>query len=351
MIAAETVRELRQYNIEFDWKEKETEFIKTQLKTHLKERFNVLVSQAEYAIINGHLVRAGTTEPFINSIKRGRDLIQRLSQNTLDVYRENAEVEGFENITDPFLSDPTTSLDSKVLSISPKGEEGSKYQHNFYDIFTLKEKDGQRYVELLRYSSGLTIEDYRKQLGITDGFKTAEEFLAHPIRIPSPLIAAEGIHRLLHRQHNYMETAEFEEIWQTIQPYIENYLLKKDGRSFNAVLNFADEVWENNKKRRQGLSFRDFTNYDPSYAERKFFEEKKVRQVGGGCPGKSGATLNKSLFSVSDFDSFSKDRGYDFDHEGICMVCNLGPRALGPCEICEECVVKIEKKEQFCATI
>ena len=58
--------ELLQYNIDYDRHETDMEFIMTQLQTHLRERFNVLISTVEYEIVDGHLVRPGKTEPFIN---------------------------------------------------------------------------------------------------------------------------------------------------------------------------------------------------------------------------------------------------------------------------------------------
>lgn len=330
-----------QYNIDFDKGEADGQFISKQIEAHLRERFNVLISTARYEIVNGHLVREGTTEPFINSIKRGRDIIQRISLNTIDIDRENAEVTGFEDTIDPFMSNQDTPPGSKILSISPKGDEGSKYKHNFYDIFVLKEEGGERIVESSRYSSGLTPKEYAELLGFDpDRPPTVAAFLAKPIVITDISITSEQIHKALHKEHKYMDPAEFSEIWGTVQSFVRQYLLRRDGRSFNAILNFADEVWENNK-RQQG-KYRDYTNYVPSYEERRYLEEKEVRQVAGGCPGKSGADIDSSVFSVSEF-----SRGYSFDHEGICVVCKSGPKALGPCEICEECTIKIEKEEQL----
>lgn len=337
--------QLLQYNINYDRTEKDVVFIAKQLETHLRERFNVLISTVEYGIIDGHLVRQGTKEPFIDSIKRGRDVIQRLSPNPVDVDRENAEVVGFEKI-DTFLSDPTTPLNNKMLSISPKGEEGSKYQHNFYDIFTLKEIQGQRYVELSRYSSGLTLGDYAKRFGLDprDPPK-AKYYLANPIK-GGVVVTPEKIHEALHIDHAYMTAQDFDEIWTSylVQAFVKRYELKRDARSFNAVLNAADEVWENKNKRGKGEVYKDYSTYDLSYSDVRYLEEKEVRQVAGGCPGKSGADTD-SPFSVSDFASLGKDRGYDFDTVGTCVVCNSGPKPLGPCAICEKCTVKIEKEE------
>lgn len=344
------IAEFPQYNIDHDQKEKDVQFIAKQLETHLRERFNVLVSTVEYGIKDGHLVRKGKEEPFLDSIKRGRDIIQKLSPNPLDVDRENAEVVGFEKI-DSFLSNPATILGSKMLSISPNGEEGSKYQHNFYDIFTLKERNGERYVELSRYSSALTPRDYARRLSYdTSNPPKAEDFLANPIE-GGIHITPEEIHKSLHIDHAYMDPSDFDEIWTSlfVQACINKYQLNRDARSFNAVLNAADEVWENKNRKDKGETYKDYLHYDPSHNDLRYLEEKEVRQAGGQCPGKSGADIDNSPFSVSDF--VNKDRGYDFDHEGTCVVCKSGPRALGPCEICEKCTVKIEKEEKLGMTV
>ncbi len=302
--------ELLQYNVAYDRGEKDVQFIAKQLETHLRERFNVLVSTVEYGIIDGHLVRQGAEEPFIDSVKRGRDVIQRLSPNPVDVDRENAEVVGFEKI-DAFLSDPTTPLNSKMLSISPKGEDGSKYQHNFYDIFTLKEIQGKRYVELSRYSSGLGRRDYAKRLGFDiNNPPEAAEFLTNPIVITDISISSEQIHQALHIDHAYMEPSDFDDVWTSplVQAFVQRYELNRDARSFNAILNAADEIWENKIKREKGQAFKDYSTHDLSYGEVRYLEEKEVRQAGGQCPGKSGADISNSPFSVSEFANLEHDK-------------------------------------------
>lgn len=295
--------EILQYDIRHDRHEKDVRFIAKQLETHLKERFNVLLSTVEYGIKNGHLVRQGTEEPFIESIKRGRDIIQKIDQRTVDIERENAEVTGFEKI-DSFLSNPATPLGSKMLSISPEGGEGSKYKHNFYDIFTLKEAQGERYVELSRYSSGLTCEDYNNKLGAK--FKHPPQ--AHPIEF-DVRVTAKQIHRELHVGHEYMEPADFEKLWNSPrgQFYVEKYISLKNADSFNACLNAFDEVWQE-LKRKNNWQFENYAKALPSYVEVRFMEKKEVRQAGGQCPGKSGVDTNNSPFSVSEAANLKPDK-------------------------------------------
>ncbi|OGH24264.1 MAG: hypothetical protein A3B47_04000 [Candidatus Levybacteria bacterium RIFCSPLOWO2_01_FULL_39_24] len=321
--------ELLQYDVRHDYGEKDKTFIATQLKTHLGERFNVLLSIIEYGIKNGHLVRSGKEEPFIQSIIRGRDAIQALDPREVDFARENAEIIGFQKI-DPFLSDPETPIDSKMLSISPEGEQGSKYQHNFYDIFTLKEVRGQRYVELTRYSSGLSRRDYARRLNLGMQDPKAEDFLANPIKAPQNL-SPEEISKLLHIEHECMDSLEFEKIIKSayVQYCMERYGENPTPKAFKAVLNAADEIIYGNK-------FRDYSTYIPTNADLRYLEDKKVRQAGGQCPGKSGADLDNSPFSVSEF-GFSDDKFGSREFE--CPECgktNIRPKdeLLKNCQHC-----------------
>lgn len=336
--------ELLQYNPDYD-KHENPQFIATQIETTLRERFNVLVSTVEYGISDGHLARKGKSEPFVNSIKRGRNVIQAIDSRSIDFDREDAEVVGFEETIDPFLSNPETPLGSKILSISLEGEEGSKYGHNFYDIFTLKRKDGKRYVELSRYSSALDAQEYAKRLPGFDPANppSAAEFLANPIPITNIFISAEQIHQMLHEEHDYTSPSDFDEIWRTVsdQRFVENYISNRTGRRFNAILNFADEVVENRKKRADGAEFRDYMNQPPSHTERRFFEQTEVRQVITACPGKSGADIN-SPFSVSEF----ADMDYKFDQQGPCKKCGEDV-SCGPCGICKSCDIQIRNEENF----
>jgi len=338
--------ELLQYDIRHDWEERDVNFISEQLETHLKERFNVLLSTVNYGIDNGHLVRKGTKEPFVNSIERGRDFIHLLSgSNDVDYAREEAEIIGFRKI-DSYFSDPNTPLGSIMLSISPQGERDSKYQHNFYDIFTLKKINGEKYVELSRYSSALNRSEYAKKLGLD--FKNppgAEDFLSNPIDCGSQL-TAEKLHKLLHKEHEYISPKEFlEKIWNTpcLQFFKERYISQRLPERFNALLNAADEALTNLK--RDALTQISGWINTPSSEKIRYLEEKKVRQAGGGCPGKSGADINDSPFSVSIFGLGEGDFGYEFNLDGPCKNCNADVKC-GPCGICRLCDLKIRAERK-----
>jgi hypothetical protein len=335
------------HDISADRRETNPEFVRTQLDTGLKERFNTLLSVVEYGMHNGHLVKKGDQKPFIQSIIKGRDNIQSIDFNPVDVDRENAEIIGFEKI-DSFLSNHSTPIGSKILSISPKGEQGSRYQHNFYDIFVLKESNGQRYVELFRYSSGLSRADYARRLGMDPSDPPRDsDFLSNPIECDI-FLTPDEIHESLHVEHEYMDNEEYNRIWRSslVQTCVRRYMDNINPYSFNAVLNAADRVWENKDIIDIERPYRDYETQSIPYSTIRQLEQAPVRQVSAPCPGKSGADSN-SPFSVSEFSNLTSDRGYDFDETGVCVKCESGPKALGPCGICEECVVEIEKEDQL----
>lgn len=336
-------KELLQYNIEFDKRENDLPYNRIQLETHLRERFNALLSIVEYGIVDGHLVRQGASEPFVNAIARGRNHIRTVAPNQIDFAREDAEVEGFRNVIDPLLSNPNTSLGTKVISISPKGEEGSRYKHNFYDIFTLNRKNGQRFVELRRYSSALIPEEYTQKdffVGLYPQNPTAADFLSNPTPIANIFISAEQIHQTLHKEHDYMKEEEFIAIWNSkpVQDRVNKYLFRKDAKNFNAILNCSDDIYEENKKKKRGEQYLDFERFAPSAMVVQNWENREVRQAAGGCPGKSGA--EDSSYSASEF----ADMDYKFDQPGPCKKCGEDV-SCGPCGICKPCDIKIRREE------
>lgn len=299
---------LLQYDIRGDIKESERA-IRTNLETHLKERFHVLLSVVEYEIVDEHLVKPGATTPFIESIKKGRDVIQKIMPIASDFAREDAEVDGF-SVIDPFMSDDNTPEGSVALSISPNGGPDSKYKHNFYDILTKKKRFGvghkpKFYVELARYSSGLTTKDYAIKLGLDpDNPPTAADFLRAPFISKGANVSAEDIHKELHKDHEYMDTEYFENrIWGSLalQLCIDEYVQKRDKASFNRILNVADEIEENERRKDRGEEHEDYQYKILNYSELERFAQQPVKQKAGDCPGESGAGEEESsLWSVAD---------------------------------------------------
>jgi hypothetical protein len=310
------------------------------LRSLLGERFNVLENTVSYAAIGGKLYKFGSSEPFIDVIKRGRDFM-RAYPDPIDYKREDAEVIGFQKIQDT-LTDPSTPIGTMIVSISPSGPEGSAYKKNFYDIFTKQEHS----VEAKRYSSDLTLAEYAKFM-LDMGYKWEGEeaddafFLSNPFSIPQGKFKnVQDLHNYLFREHEYITVAEFEEIWKDSEAAAASYLkavaegdIELKNRSMNVLLNSADMS-------HFGMKDEVFRASD---SKERFFvlATRPVRVVNTGCGASCGISLGESPLSVSEF---GKARNYKFDKKGSCRVC--GTEAFcGPVGICEKCNDNIDMKE------
>jgi|GEM_PF-2279297 len=259
------------------------DYTKAQLETHLGERMHVLLRTTRYRIKDGHFYPEDGGEPFIATIRRGRDFC-RIHSNPIDHAREDAEVSNFEEI-EADLCHPDAKAGAIRLSLSPYGERRTvvingrleemhtRYTHNFYDVFVLKERineDGQteRYVETYRYSSGLSKQQTAYKASALDSrffrlhdVEDSASYLRMPITIDpdttrvgeTQLRTPDDIHRYFHTGHDYMSKEDFQIILRECQPFIHRYLevLSNDPantelqtRTFKAVLNKAEEVKE-----------------------------------------------------------------------------------------------------------
>jgi len=309
------------YKVEFDRKivgkeEKALQYIGRQVETHLGERFNTLLSTFRFELVDGQIYGEDVKEPFLKTIKRGRDY-RKIYGEEVDRRRENAEVEGFEKIQ-KVLVDPKTELGTVVLSISPRGENGSIYRHNFYDIFTLTEDEKGRYVEGRRYSSALspveTIKRLRDGLNIMElPFPSDVSLLSNPIVLGQEKGTADEIHSLLHENHEYMNPLDFYHLKTAIGPFIEIYkeaLLEGNEDfiidSYDAVLNQSDKIWRKLESvEDKGKFVLEILKVGvPSRDYIRMVGSEPVRQVMTGC-GSSGSASkdkqNNSIFRVSDF--------------------------------------------------
>jgi len=308
-------------------KEKDRErlnsYTKRQLETHLGERFNVILSTTRYEIRDGQIFGEDTNEPFMQMLKRGRDY-RRKHGNSVDFAREDAEVLGFAKIED-FAREDAEVGDIKI-SISQKGEvdKGSVYNHNFYDIFTLKQDDKGKYLEARRYSSSLILEETARRLRqvslITDDFEvTPEHFLENPIAVPlNKFSTADDLHQFLHEDHEYVTKEEFEEIKRMTAFLVVSYLHSLLGKPIdekdqllriNAYLNGGDIALDivrgkTGSATNQSLAFKQaFNTKESIYA----LGMQPVRVVATGCGASGGFSVNQvnqlmsSPFSVSEF--------------------------------------------------
>ena len=66
-------------------------------------------------------------------------------------------------------------------------------------------------------------------------------------------------------------------------------------------------------------------------------ELKKLQEL-PGCAGGGSQTFSLTSMGSSRKGEIGKGfENYEFDHEGTCVVCNSGPKMLGPCNICISC--------------
>ncbi|MDP2586018.1 MAG: hypothetical protein Q8P29_04015 [Candidatus Levybacteria bacterium] len=334
-------------------------YISRQIDTFLGERLNVLLSKNKYEIRNGLIYGQDMDEPFIEVMKRGVDYRQKAEGgNRVDKRREEAEVEGFLK-TQEILSNPQTPVGTTMLSISAKGGKDSLYQHNFYDIFTLKAVEGRRFIEARRYSSALSIEEYRDKLSSLSSVESISDdvdFLKSPIEIDNVFFENAGqIHSYLHKDHKFMELEEFERIIKTCSKLKDEYVRIKDPRILNAIMNKADEgagIIEIKPDK-----FYDYlagsSQLLTTNREVDFYGRQPVRSTATGC-GSSGSVSEfdkksglLSPFSVLSFGLSDEDIDYEFDQDGPCKKCNTIAVKCGPCGICKACDLTIRTSQRF----
>lgn len=322
------MEKLRTYDISFDQirakdlfldqnfseKEKLSSYIVSQMETHLGERYNVSLSKYEYQIRDGQMWGRDMNEPFIESLKRGRDY-RRKNGNPVDFLREEAEVVGFEKIENELL-DIKTPVGTMMLSISPRGSEESTYQHNFYDVFTVKKNhEGKRFIEARRYTSALGTNDYKEKLSIFTERKfedNAADFLANPIKITG-VLTPDDVHKYLHQEHKSMDESSFAVIKEVCRRRIEEYsrsiIEQPDNEHlhkmiFNTILNKADEIVDRIEKD-GGKMFLSYELNTDLRTDINRYAFREVKTVTTGCGISGGYETAKqetgSPFTVSDY--------------------------------------------------
>ena len=277
------------YNINLE-KDKSPLYRRRQIETHIGERLNTLLSRTEYKLKDGQIFGKGENEPFINVIKAGVG-----HGNPEDRLREESEIIGFSKI-EKVLGDPNVPVETMMVSVSPKGKEGSLYQHNFYDVFT--KKDDQ--IEARRYSSDLNWQEFgnlAQEIGF-EGQVSDVSFLSNPIIInDSRFKTPDQIHQFFHRKHEYLSEEDYLSILRICLPSIFYYAENPSEQAFNAVLNKADHIRENFEEIRNGRL--DYLDVATKYTT-DFWGRLPVRQTMTGCGLSGGSALSETPFSVSD---------------------------------------------------
>lgn len=290
-------------------------------KTWLGERFNAGLSTREDRIIDGRLFGAFSNEPLLTIYERGRAYrFEKSSPH--DRLREKAEIDGFLKM-ERVLADPETPVGTMMLSISPSGGEDSDYKHNFYDVFTLKERDGTRYVEASRFSSALNYGEYMQaasllQSGYFEGYEASDlpldaYFLTNPLIIPqeSGIAKPEDLHAMLHKEHKTLSKEGLEYIFKGCDSLFLAYvaLLEKApwdsnerNRLLNTILNKADYLEKEYHRREMSgetetVIFRreKTTTVQQDIAR---WADQSVREVTTGCGFSGGFSVDSSGTNV-----------------------------------------------------
>ncbi len=307
------------------------EYTAFQVETFIGERLNVGLSSFCYDLRDGKLYGQGMHEPLLDMIQRGRDCRDSLVSD-VDKARQDAEIKQFDKIQSLFGS-PDTKPGTTVISISPPGDEGSAYTHNFYDIFVLSEnpKTKERFVAAHRYSSELSVDEYReKARALVPGYFSELQdqsidsyFLSHPLVLDQSSDFGgkpDVIHASFHKDHEFLSTDDFESVKRQIAglivSYVNTLVATPDDEAFlnltlNAIMNKADHVAE--RLRRTGVRpvvVKDLSHEQHSHvvhAEILKLGKQSVREVSTGCGSSSGfdkenrTASNLSSFNVADF--------------------------------------------------
>jgi hypothetical protein len=333
-------------------------YTKIQLETNLGERLSVRLSTTRYEIIEGRICSQGEDKPFARVIEAGIKY-RRENGNPFDFEREDAELEGFLKIESILLAEDA-QVGTMMLSVSPPGEEGSSYTHNFYDIFVLKKDEKGKYIEARRYLSSLTIEEYEENLKPLKRFTqtpNAATFLRDPIKIDGLFESPDEVHGYFHRDNGYMEVEEYKRLMQIAEPFKENYintLINYPGNiellflSYNALLNQTDlalEVMRKSDKRAMEELILFSAFHRPTAREVYDLGMQPVRVAKGPCPGSSGgfSVFGNSIrgtnlpFGVSEYGGIFDDYGPSEFQCPDCHKTNRRPKnqLLSECQHCK----------------
>ncbi len=354
------------------------QYTRRQQETHLGERFNVLLSKTQFNIAEGKMYSENAKEPFEDVLKRGRDYRRKYGKE-VDFLREDAEAVGFSEVIQKKLCDDGTTPGTMMLSISLPGGEGSTYEKNFYDIFTLKEGERGRWIDARRYSSSLNLETAFASRSVLDKdlpavfSPSAEYLLANPFEIKNPSFTTpELVYRELHDKHEFISEEDFEQILIMSMPAIVSYIddlvddpynLQKQLLNFNATLNVADRAWSYlslQKKSNEQRILREYeyalpSGFNLSKTEIYNMGRLPVREVKTGCGSSGGFSLGGEqsssplgMFSVSEFGAGEDKFG---SREFDCPKCskkNIRPKdqLIDKCQHCGSTSVSCESGEE-----
>ncbi len=278
------------------------------LETALGERFKVEISQVNYQVIDGHLQSPEHDGPFVEIVKHGQKYRQK--NDSKETARELAEVEGFTR-AEKILTDP--QFDGvKIIIISPRGQNGSIYQHNFFDIW---EKRGDC-VTMSRYTTSATYEQLREAAAAVDQFNNLPQNPADADFLKTPLLAYKSLEQILSLfppDEGIITRQELEEITAICSQLIINYVNNPLLKTYIALLNFADALVKKAPSLetliRETAHFQTYSTPDVGSRINQlinYFGNFPVRQVAAGC-GLQGdpSPIFNFQFSIFNFNPYS----------------------------------------------
>lgn len=320
-----------------------------QLTAHIGERLFVLRSNFEYEIKDGKFWFGN--RPFVEWISDGQK--HREQMGSRDVEREKAEVLSASKIEE-VLADPSTSVGTKMVHISPPG--GSYLKH-FIDINEVVERDGKRFLKATRFSSGLDLSDYPEKIRQLNSTHPAYlklddlTFISNPVPVTSETMQTiEDIHRLFHKDHEYMDPEDFQEVVALTrgarQAYIDQlrfdpYDYEELSKRFKTIFNRADEIKENIDRRKRGEEYEIYWDDDISQDEIDRLGSQEIREVKTAC-GNSGGPEDLKEVLMRD------ENGSIFFDCPKCHQKNIRPfnKLLANCQFCgtDKVACKDDKK-------
>ncbi|OGH02852.1 MAG: hypothetical protein A2798_00250 [Candidatus Levybacteria bacterium RIFCSPHIGHO2_01_FULL_37_17] len=284
-------------------REKLKSYTRRQLEAYVGERVEVIKSTTRFEIVEDTMVAKGLDQSMEEMIRTGVEYRKEYG-NPLDFEREEAELSGAILIQKE-LTKKEAKPGAKRISVSSKGEEGSDYTNNFFDVYELKVgEDGRRFIELNRYLSTLTLEEYKEKLkpfSDCEGHKTASDFLKNPIEA-DVFETSDDVQKYLNKGVNALEKEKLEIINRIIAPVISSYInsLVENPYDFfthrvkyNAVLNESDNalavVLSGDTKELQNLiKWASFSSREDVEKRAMIIGLITPRIANGPCPGISG---------------------------------------------------------------
>lgn len=362
-----------------------------QIQTALYERNQVEKNSVNYTIgEDGEIYNElFPDEPFRNVLLRG--LAYQKEHGSVDLEREQAEFDGWEQICE-LLKNPNTPEHTSAIIISgPSSAKESPYQHNFIDAYRLHKDpiSKKRFIKMTRTNSNLSYEayeqiakhfepDYFHELdGPIDAW-----FLGKPI-YRHPEVDSRTVSEIIEQNFGIIDDVENAkiklELWKQVEVVAKHFLdegickgnfdPQEIAKKWNVLLVKNDIVWDKlkNKKTENETTKIHSKKFENIHEEIAWLNTKEVRSIAAACGASAGFKLNQNnaTFGInSPFNSVMKNSvaqfGLDKDEYGSlefdCPEClannryakNIRPygKLIEKCQHCGSTEVACKEEEQ-----